>query len=252
MLTKVRKRWEDCLNSYYSAKGLAKRVSCESNKERGIQEIPTIHEGPHGKRSSGDRREINRTIRQLNNMGAIKADTVSDAMEMMPSYMDGLERELAEKNARQKKLVEEIEKSLEEVRLSERQRKQLKLLLASLRKVVAEYDDPHDVADALKDIVLRGGTGGGMYDRLRRSLPPRSGDREIVWARDGISLLSSLFANPQGETLAKLRQWTEGPLLWTSDQSPAKEKGVGELLEYLHEESEFMPLEENNKPDRTI
>jgi hypothetical protein len=247
-LFEIRKIWEDCLNSYYSALGLDKRVSCESNKDRGIAKIPTIHEGPQSKVSSGERRKINRTITRLNAAALINATSVAEAMEMIPAYMDSLEKELAEKKAKEKKLLEEIERSLRELRLTERQRKQLKTLLDSVRKVIVEHDNPLDVAEALKEIVLRGGTGGGMFDRLRRSLPPKGGDREIVWARDGISLLSSLFASPDEETLAKIREWTAGPHLWVPSPNPPVDDGkmTERVLDYLHEENEFMPPEEED------
>jgi len=249
ILKKVRKLWEDCLNSYYSAKGLAKRVSCESNKERGIEKIPTIHEGPQSRASSGDRRVINRTIKHLNSSALINATSVDEAVEMIPAYLDGLEDEMADKNAKQQKLLEEIEKSLQELRLTERQRKQLKSLLENVRRVTARHDTPGTVADALRTIVLRGGSGGGAFDRLRRSLPPKGGDYEIVWAREGISLLSTLFISPQEETLAKIGQWSAGPHLWVPSSNPPMEDGTVEgILNYLREESEFMPPDGDDPP----
>lgn len=71
MLIYLRKNWENRCNEKFKEKGLAVRVDARSFKERGIDRIPMIHEGPHVRamEAKGIRTalgNLNRLISQFN------------------------------------------------------------------------------------------------------------------------------------------------------------------------------------------
>lgn len=71
MLIYLRKNWENRCNEKFKEKGLSVRVDARSFKERGIDRIPMIHEGPHVRamEAKGIRTalgNLNRLISQFN------------------------------------------------------------------------------------------------------------------------------------------------------------------------------------------
>lgn len=61
---KWRKSWEVILNEKFEELGMEQRVSCLSNKERGLSAVPTVHEG-HGA-GVEERKEYNKRVVQFN------------------------------------------------------------------------------------------------------------------------------------------------------------------------------------------
>ncbi len=66
-----RKDWEQAVNQAYEMAGWNIRVDCRSHKDRGIEDEPTIHEGPKARwmqrdGKPSDRVQINRDIKQRN------------------------------------------------------------------------------------------------------------------------------------------------------------------------------------------
>ena len=73
MLIYLRKNWADRCNEKFKEKGLSVRVDARSFKDRGIDKIPMIHEGPHVRamEAKGIRTalgNLNRLIQQFNQM----------------------------------------------------------------------------------------------------------------------------------------------------------------------------------------
>ena len=73
MLIYLRKNWANRCNEKFKEKGLSVRVDARSFKERGIDRIPMIHEGPHVRamEAKGIRTalgNLNRLISQFNQM----------------------------------------------------------------------------------------------------------------------------------------------------------------------------------------
>lgn len=73
MLIYLRKNWADRCNEKFKEKGLSVRVDERSFKDRGIDKIPMIHEGPHVRamEAKGIRTalgDLNRLIQQFNQM----------------------------------------------------------------------------------------------------------------------------------------------------------------------------------------
>ena len=70
-LMRWREEWANYVNSAFEEKGLACRIDHRSNAERGIDELPTIHEGPAVRAMEArgirtEKGEFNRRIRSLN------------------------------------------------------------------------------------------------------------------------------------------------------------------------------------------
>ena len=73
MLIYLRKNWADRCNDKFKEKGLSVRVDARSFKDRGIDKIPMIHEGPHVRamEAKGIRTalgNLNRLTQQFNQM----------------------------------------------------------------------------------------------------------------------------------------------------------------------------------------
>ena len=72
-LVALRAAWADVANRYLERAGFAERIDHRSNAERGLDEIPTIHEGPVARQMEAmglisDRCKINRQIREQNRL----------------------------------------------------------------------------------------------------------------------------------------------------------------------------------------
>ncbi len=94
-LLKWRKDWECEINSFFSSMNIPVSIDCRSNKDRGITEQPTIHEGVSAKKSSkSDRKEINRLIRNDNNLIKSLKATVSELTAKIKGFVSDIAKEL--------------------------------------------------------------------------------------------------------------------------------------------------------------
>lgn len=117
-LAKIRDSWEDVANKALEAAGLDERVSAKSNKDLGLEALPTIHEGyaarkmeRQGKKS--DRCELNREIKELN------AEMAEFEQVELPK-----QREKYRALLRKKRQLEAKQKAEEERKAKEQEKKQ--------------------------------------------------------------------------------------------------------------------------------
>ena len=108
-----RKAWEVAVNQALEKAGRLERVDCRSFKERGIDEQPTIHEGPparviEAQGGFSERCEMNRVIRADNR----ELRGLKDEIERLKQTI----RDAAQKVVKKVKSVPEIAQTLEKLR----------------------------------------------------------------------------------------------------------------------------------------
>lgn len=112
-LQEWRKAWENAVNQALEKAGAPERVDCRSFQERGIDEQPTIHEGPparviEAKGGFSERCEMNRVIRADNKeLRSLKAEI---------KRLKQVIREAAQKVVEKVRSVAEIAQTLEKLR----------------------------------------------------------------------------------------------------------------------------------------
>jgi hypothetical protein len=192
MLVEARRAWEELLNLYYLNLNIEKRVTCESNAKRKKESIPTIHEGPYHRRFKGPRWQRNQEISKFN-----------EKIFELRKEMEESNREIA---TLQKEICDEINRS----KLNKRQREQAIRLKHSVVASIREGGTAVQFSENLKSKIGRRAEAKNAFYRLKKSLPAAGGDAEVQRARNGIELMASLFANPNEETLEKLKRWAQG------------------------------------------
>lgn len=94
-LQKWREGWEKSANLALERAGHEQRIDHRSNKERGIDKIPTIHEGVHTramerKGIQTERGEINRNINRRNqNIEKLEREMKQKSLQVVPKSLDG-------------------------------------------------------------------------------------------------------------------------------------------------------------------
>ncbi len=105
-----RGRWESLVNGALERAGKAERVSAGSNEARGIERIPTIHEGHAARRIEetgevADRCETNRRIKQTNRQ-------IEESDRELERQIEESDRELAEAESQAKELARQVEEEI--------------------------------------------------------------------------------------------------------------------------------------------
>jgi hypothetical protein len=215
----IRRLWQKMLNRYYRDLGIDKTVSCESYETLGIDQVPTIHEGPGARIKNGERPQINKAIRERNKTIIQGLNSSAPGRREAAKARKALKMERAELNQQIKAVKERIRQNLTAAKLNSRQKKQA----ADLRKFVitatTECGSAHEVSEFVKNRIGRGAEGKNAFYRLRKSLPPAGGDNEVQDARDGVELLALLFETESDDALKKLKRWASGTILIVTPDS---------------------------------
>jgi hypothetical protein len=206
----IRRLWQKMLNRYYRDLGIDKTVSCESYETLGIERIPTIHEGPGARTRNGERAEINKAIRKRNKNTSPPVNRPAAGRSEAAKARRALRKERAELNRQIAAVKDRIQRNLESATLNSRQKKQVTTLKQLVTAALAECGSASEVSEYIKNRLGRGAEGKNAFYRLRNSLPPAGGDREVQDARDGIDLLASLFEAETDDALKKLKRWESG------------------------------------------
>lgn len=206
----IRRLWQAMVNRYYRDLGIDKTVSCESYETLGIEKVPTIHEGPSSRLKNGERQLINKDIRREN---LTYDPTIKERYTETKESRKKLEKMKAEQAAlrqQEEALKNKIRNDLKTATLNSRQKKQVSTIKQLVVDALDTGGTPLEISERLKVGLKRGEIGRGAFHRLRRSLPPAGGDKEIQDARDGVYLLDLLFERTDDDALKKLRRWAEG------------------------------------------
>lgn len=206
----IRRLWQKMLNRYYRDLGIDKTVSCESYETLGFERIPTIHEGPGARTRNGERVEINKTIRKRNKNTSPPVTQPAAGRSEVSKARRALRKERAQLNRQIAAVKDRIQHNLESATLTSRQKKQAANLKQLVTAALAECASAREVCEYMKNKLGRGAEGKNAFYRLRNSLPPAGGDREVQNARDGIEILASLFKMETDDALKKLKRWEGG------------------------------------------
>lgn len=206
----IRRLWQMLLNRYYRNLGIDKTVSCESYETLGFDQIPTIHEGPGARIRNGERPAINRAIRERNKNASRGLNPSAGGRSEAAKARRALNKERAALNRQIAAVEDRIRKNLESATMNSRQKKQAATLKQLVTAALAACGSAGEVSNFVKDRIGRGAEGKNAFYRLRKSLPPAGGDREVQDARDGIELLALLFETGSDDALKKLKRWEGG------------------------------------------
>ena len=206
----VRRLWQKMINRYYRELGIDKTVSCESYETLGFGQIPTIHEGPGARMKNGERAEINKTIRERNKNTSPPVNRPAAGRSEAAKARRALRKERASLNRQIMAVKDRIRHNLESATLNSRQKKQAATLKQLVTTALEECGSASEVSEYMKNKIGRGAEGKNAFYRLRNSLPPAGGDREVQDARDGIELLALLFETGSDDALKKLKRWEGG------------------------------------------
>lgn len=109
MLESWRENWAKSINAALDKKGITERVDHRSNIDRGIDELPTIHEGPAVREMEkrGIRTELgewNRYVRSIN-------QSITNLLGFIKSIMDTI-AELSAEHREEKRASEAFSKAV--------------------------------------------------------------------------------------------------------------------------------------------
>ena len=215
----IRRLWQEILNRYYRDLGIDKTVSCESYQTLGIGRIPTIHEGPGARGRSGERATINDAIRELNNAASPLATSPDAVRADVRKTCAALRKEVQKIEIQISALKKQIRHNLAATKLNSRQKKQAATLKQLVTTAISECKSAPEVSGFMKGKISRRAEGKNAFHRLRKSLPPAGGDKEVQDARDGVELLALLFATESDDVLKKLKRWAAGTTLIVTPDS---------------------------------
>lgn len=215
----IRRLWQEMQNCYYRELGIDKTVSCESYETLGIGRIPTIHEGPGARGRSGERAMTNDAIRALNSAASPLATSPEAVRAEARKTCEALRKDVQKTEIQISALKKQIRHNLAAAKLKPRQKKQAATLKQLVTTAISECGSAVEVSNFVKDRIGRGAEGKNAFYRLRKSLPPAGGDREVQDARDGVELLAWLFETESDDVLKELKRWAAGTTLIVTPDS---------------------------------
>ena len=120
-LITMRENWETVCNQYLDEQN---QISCKSNKERGIEYIPTLHEGYATKEmvkrgEVSERHEKNQEIRKINEQ-IKETEEVNERYKQWSPRIDGYSQRIGQQEQR----IDEIKRELNNTEQSIKQREQ--------------------------------------------------------------------------------------------------------------------------------
>lgn len=101
-LKEWRKNWADLVNEKFEEKGLGIKIDHRSNEERGIDEIPSIHEGPtvramEKKGIRTDKGDFNRLIKSTNALIKKLRTRIEELVNWMQEFKEAVANDRAER-----------------------------------------------------------------------------------------------------------------------------------------------------------